>query len=52
MALLLQQKWKYFNSRTHVECDKCRMRWWRENKDFNSRTHVECDNLQVTLLQI
>ena len=23
MALLLQQKWKYFNSRTHVECDKC-----------------------------
>ena len=34
---------KYFNSRTHVECDD--WDWWVKSspQHFNSRTHVECD---------
>src|SRR5690625_1554093 len=34
---------RYFNPRTHVECD--RFKQWRRCRrlDFNPRTHVECD---------
>ena len=34
---------KYFNSRTHVECDATVNFVDGQNIHFNSRTHVECD---------
>ena len=34
---------RYFNSRTHVECDVVVGAAVVVVTDFNSRTHVECD---------
>ena len=34
---------RYFNSRTHVECDEAVASGNADQINFNSRTHVECD---------
>ena len=37
---------RYFNSRTHVECDTNSGIIKRREINFNSRTHVECDSFR------
>ena len=34
---------KYFNPRTHEECDRQPRRLWDKRSNFNPRTHEECD---------